>query len=151
MIRRGVARILAALVAATGASAVPAFSVAAAQAVAEREGRSLGAALEEVRRSPFHARRAPPSTEPLGLHPPPGDSIASVGHPAALASAPAADTTVAPANLSKVFLASWGAATVSHLLGLLSLIARRAARHCDRRPSPSNPRRANSKSPSAKP
>lgn len=120
MIRRGAVRLFATL-AATGTSAVPAFSGAAAQAIAEREGRLLGAAVEEVRSSPFHARSAASSTEALGLHALPGYPIASVGRPAALAGAPASDTTVEPANLSKVFLASWGAAAVSHYLGLISL------------------------------
>ena len=117
MIRRGAVRLLATL-AATGASAVPASSVAAAQAIAEQEGRSLSAALEEVRRSPFHARRAAPSTEALGPHARPGDPIAAVGRSAALAGASADDTAVEPANLSKVFLASWGAAGLSQYLGL---------------------------------
>ena len=112
MVRPSTVRLLATL-AATGASASPASSVAAAQAVTEPEGRSLSAAVEEARGSPFHARAAP-LTEALGLHAPPGDPIAAVGHTAALAGAPADDTSAAPAKLSKVFLASWGAAAVSH-------------------------------------
>lgn len=107
----GAVRLLAALVVATGASASSAFSVAAAQAVAEPDGRSLGAAVEEVRRSPFHARAAAPSTVALGVQARPGDPIAAVGRPATLAGAPATDTT-ASVKLSQVFLASWGAAAV---------------------------------------
>lgn len=121
MIRPGAARLLAAL-AATGAPAVPGFSAAAAQAVAEPDGRSLGAAVEEVRRSPFHTRAAAPSTAALGMHAPPGYPIAAVGRPATLAGAPADDTTAAPAKLSQVFLASWGAAAVSHPLALLAAV-----------------------------
>ena len=120
MIRPGAARLLAAL-AATGAPAVPGFSVAAAQAVAEPDGRSLGAAVEEVRRSPFHARDAAPSTVALGTQAWPGYPIAAVGRPATLAGAPADDTTAAPAKLH-VFLASWGAAAVSHPPALLAAV-----------------------------
>ena len=119
MIRPGAARLLAAL-AATGAPAVPGFSVAAAQAVAEPDGRSLGAAVEEVRRSPFHARDAAPSTVALGTQAWPGYPIAAVGRSATLAGAPADDTTAAPAKLSQVFLASWGAAAVSYPPALLA-------------------------------
>lgn len=115
MIRLGAVRLLATL-AATGTSAAS-VSPVAAQAVAELGSRSLSAAVEEVRRSPFHARRAAPSTEALGT--PPGAPVLAVGRPAALAGAPASDTTVEPANLSKVFLASSGAAAVSHYLGLV--------------------------------
>ncbi len=114
MIRPGTVWLLATL-AATGTSAASVSSVAA-QAVAEPESRSLSAAVEEARGSPFHAHRAAPSTEGLGS--PPGDPIAAVGLPATLAGAPADDTTDAPANLSRVFLASWGAAAVSQLAGL---------------------------------
>ena len=114
MIRRGAVRLLATL-SATGASAAS-VSPVAAQAITELGSRSLSTAVEEVRRSPFHARRAAPLTEALGT--PPGAPVLAVGRPAALAGAPAADTTVAPANLSKVFLASWGAAALSQYLGL---------------------------------